>query len=451
MTSTSTRTDSAGDLGPRRPFDWEAAGRELGATLDGFGAIVVIGSDPVATGKVAVGVARTQAKRRRVALGDLFAESPPIQELVTSDDPHGLVDSFLYGVSLTRIAHPVADAGELHVMPSGTEPPSYEEMLPNPRWSRLASGFREVGALLVLAAPVSAPRIEALVGMLDGAVLVGESLPRDLPVSQVISTVREPRPAQRPPVDGAEEPESDKPEWNRRRIATAAGIALTLLLAAAAAWLAYRPLAEGGVHPNQGPKPDTTRGLHAIVTTPASADSTVKDTTPTVTVPRVTNPADSAQASSFAVELAAANSQAGAIMRLQQIGKDLPVATFSPVQIQGTRWFYVIGGAFTDRASADSLLAALRRRKILDSLSGEVVQAPFAFLIDTGVKAAAVPGMVATYADHGQPVYALRQTDGTAWLLAGAFQTVEQSSMYAETLRASNITPVLVYRKGRPF
>jgi hypothetical protein len=59
--------------------------------------------------------------------------------------------------------------------------------------------------------------------------------------------------------------------------------------------------------------------------------------------------------------------------------------------------------------------------------------------------------MVATYADHGQPVYALRQTDGTAWLLAGAFQTVEQSSMYAETLRASNIPPVLVYRKGRPF
>jgi len=452
MTSTSTRTDSAGDFGPRRPFDWEAAGRELGATLDGFGAIVVVGSDPVATGKVAVGIARAQAARRRVAVGDLFAESPPIQELVTSDDPHGLVDSFLYGVSLTRIAHPVADAGDLHVMPSGTEPPSYEEMLPNPRWSRLASGFREVGALLVLAAPVSAPRIEALVGMLDGAVLVGESLPRDVPVAQVISTVREPRAMQRPPLSDAEEPEPEKPTWNRRRIATAAGIALTLLLAAAAAWLAYRPLADGGAHPNQGPKPDTTRGLHGIVTAqPAPSDSAARDTAPAVTVPRVTNPADSAQASAFAVELAAANSQAGAILRLQQIGKNLPGATFSPVQIQDTRWFYVIGGAYPDRASADSLLAALRRRKILDSLSGEVVRAPFAFLIDSGVKAAAVPGMVATYADHAQPVYALRQADGTVWLLAGAFQTVEQSSMYAETLRASNITPVLVYRKGRPF
>lgn len=450
MTPPVTRAETPRDLTPRRPFDWEAAGREVGATLDGFGAIVVIGSDPVATGKVAVGLARAQAARRRVAVGDLFAESPPIQELVTSDDPHGIVDSFLYGVSLTRIAQPVPDAGQLHVMPSGTEPPSYEEILPNPRWSRLAAGFREVGALLVLAAPASAPRIESLVAALDGAVLVGESLPRDVPVAQVISTVREPRAAPRPSSSDEGEPTPAVPAWTGRRIATVAGIALTLVLAAAAAWLAYRPLAEHGVR-NLGPKPDTARGLNAVLSAqPAAVSDSATDTTAALTVPRVTNPADSLQAAPFAVELAAANSQAGAILRLQQIGKTLPAATFSPVVIQGARWFEVIGGAFTDRASADSLLASLRRRKILDSLSGTVVQVPFAFLIGA-VKAAAVPGMVATYADHGQPVYALRQADGTAWLLVGAFETIEQSSMYAETLRASNITPVLVYRKGRPF
>src|SRR5512143_2535692 len=136
----------------RRAFDWEAAAREFGETLDGFNALVVIGTDPVATGRAAVGIARAQATRRRVAVGDLFAESPPIQALVHTDDPHGLVDSFLYGVSISKIAYPVPDAGQLFVMPSGTEPPTYEEVLPNPRWHRFAVGFCEVGALIVLAA-----------------------------------------------------------------------------------------------------------------------------------------------------------------------------------------------------------------------------------------------------------------------------------------------------------
>ena len=59
-------------------------------------------------------------------------------------------------------------------------------------------------------------------------------------------------------------------------------------------------------------------------------------------------------------------------------------------------------------------------------LGGEsVVRLPFAFLIDS-VPASAVPGMVASYADRGQPVYALRQSNGIAWLLVGAFESVEQ-------------------------
>src|SRR5205823_4936922 len=83
---------------------------------------------------------------------------------------------------------------------------------------------------------------------------------------------------------------------------------------------------------------------------------------------------------------------------------------------QGARWFKVISGAYANRADADSLLAALRRRKVLDAGSGAVTRLPFAFLIESSVPAAAVSGMLANYADRGQPVYALRQTDGTEWL-----------------------------------
>jgi hypothetical protein len=437
---------------PRRGFDWEAAAETLGQSLDDYHALVVIGVDPVSTGRVAVALGRAQATRRRVAVGDLFAESPPIQELVQSDDPHGLVDSFLYGVSLSRIAYEVPGAGQLFVMPSGTEPPTYEEMLGNPRWERLAAGFREVGALLILAAPASAPDIEKLVSVTDGAILVGEGVPRRLPVAQVIASVREARPetTERPlePAAGPRRP------WSKKRIAAVGGAILTVLLAGVALWLAMRPFASGGGH--TGPSPDTTKGLKAVVSA-VSPDTAVRpstDSTPvaTITIPQVVNPNDSSQAAGFAVQLMAANTLAGAILKLQQDGKNMPAATFAPVlDAQGARWYKVLSGASVDRAGADSLLLELRRRKVLDSDRGTVVRLPFAFLIDSAVSAAAVPGMVAQYADRGQPVYALRQANGTAWLLVGAFESVDESGLYAESLRASGITPVLVYRKGRTF
>jgi hypothetical protein len=434
----------------RRGFDWEAAGRDFGGTLDGYSALIVIGSDPVATGRVAIGLARTQAMRRRVAVGDLFAESPPIQELVTTDDPHGLVDSFLYGVSISRIAYPVPDAGQLFVMPSGTEAPTYEEILPHPRWHRLAAGFREVGALLVLAAPANAPNIQDLVAAADGAVLVGEAAPRQLPLAAIVGTVREPRSAQPEP---AAPPAAAPAPWFKRRAALIPGIALTVLLVAIGLWLAYRPFDRSG-RPSTGPKPDTARGVGKVLPVGPEAGTAADSAAASnaaANLPHLINPEDSAGAAGVAVELLAANTQAGAILKLQQDGKNLPAATFSPVLIQNARWFKVIAGAFPRRAEADSLLTALRRRRMLDAASGTVVRLPFAFLIDSGVPPGAVAGMVATYADRGQPVYALRQPNGSAWLFAGAFESPAQSSLYAESLRASGITPVLVYRKGRPF
>jgi len=451
----------------RRGFDWEAAGREIGQTLAEYHAVVVVGSDPVATGRVAVGLAREQALQRRVAIGDLFAESPPIQELVTTDDPHGLVDSFLYGISLSRIAQPVPDAGQLFVMPSGTEPPDYEEILPSPRWHRLAAGFREVGALLVLAAPATAPQIVKLVSATDGVVLVGDTVPAEIPVSRVITSVREPRRQESPsPIVGV--PHAPQRMWSRTRVAATAGVGLTVVAAAVAAWLAYRPLADSGKSPLRkvpdcaalaaaGHPCAPTSGAGVAIRPDSAGRDSSADTAagPAVTLvpPAVANPADSSNSVPFAVQLMAANTEAGAILKLQKDGKDLPAATFAPAIIQGARWFKVVSGAFGTRAGADSLLNTLRRRNML--LGNEsVVKLPFAFLIDSGVPAAAVPRMVAEFANRGQPVYALRQANGGAWLLVGAYDSPEQAALYLESLksiRASGFQPVLVYRKGRPF
>ena len=94
-------------------LDWEVRGHELGPTLDEWHAIVVTGADAHATAQVALGIGRVQAQHRRVAIGDLFGDTEPLQSLVETTDPHGLVDSFMYGISLNKIAYLVPDAGDL--------------------------------------------------------------------------------------------------------------------------------------------------------------------------------------------------------------------------------------------------------------------------------------------------------------------------------------------------
>jgi hypothetical protein len=352
-------------------------------------------------------------------------------------------------------------------MPSGTEPPTYDEMFPNPRWHRLSAGFREMSALLVLAAPAGAPHIEKLVAACDGAVLVGEAVPPQVPVARIIGTVREPRQAVLSPIVGIPVLQAPapppKPRWTPKRVAAAggAGVTLALTLAAMTAWLAYRPLA-GNARPRppldcdpagQTARPcaPTRANVLGIRPVPSLRDSLL-DTTRVVDAPRVppvVNPADSTMVAAFAVELMAANTQAGAIFKLQKDGKNLPAATFARIDVQGVPWFKVVSGAYVNRADADSLLANLRRRNVLQT--GEsVVKRPYAFLVDS-VPGAAVPGMVAGYADRGIPVYALRQANGTAWLLVGAYESLQQAALDVSSLRASSISPVLVYRKGRPF
>ena len=260
---------------PTADFDWEREGATVGATLDGVYAIVVLGDDADATARVAMGIARAQARHRRVAVGDLLGEAPPIQSLVQDEVAHGITDSFVYGVSMTKIAYPVDEAGELFVMPSGTEPIDYDAILPNARWRRLASGFREVGALLVLAAPASARRIEELVGGLDGAVLVGEMVPRNLPVAQVLAGVRMPRatkaelpdiavPVPSPPVAPATTP-STGGRWLRYLAA-----AIVIAIVAIVVWLIYSPMRDGPpAQPHRWPPQPQRRRLRVAPPLPA--------------------------------------------------------------------------------------------------------------------------------------------------------------------------------------
>jgi hypothetical protein len=559
-------------------FDWENAGRELGESLNDYCALVVIGADPVITGRAAVGIARAQSSHRRVAVGDLFADSPPIQELVQTEDPHGLVDSFVYGVSLSRIAYPVRGAGQLYVMPSGTEPPNYADILQNPRWHRLAAGFREIRALLVIAVPADAANIEKLVAATDGAVLIGNAAPAELPPSGVVASLREPKrirmpgatistpfarmtgkttvdrtkvdkaKVDKPKVDrttvertsvdrtsverasverasverasverasverasverttvdkprvdrtslertsvdrtSVERTSVDKPTFDpttfdpsefeepRRRLPTAAiaaiaGVILTAGLTGGALWLASRPITDAERLQAERVQCDSSSQAGCVNDQPTPVIPVSRDTprrstagfengsvAQTSSAPgvKIANPGDSVAASAYAVELSVHNTQPAAILDVQSDGKNLPAMTYSPFMVDTGRWFKVVTGAFTKRSDADSLLSRLAQQNKLRG--GEhVVKLPFAFLIDSVSASAApgaVPAMLANYADQGRPVYALRQSNGSAWLLIGAYETAEQALLNVATVRsATDGAPKLVYRKGRPF
>src|SRR5690242_1959871 len=178
-----------------RGFDWEAAGRGLGESLNLHHAVVVVGNDATHTGQVAIGIARAQSAHRRVTLGDLFADSPPIRALTRDDDSHGLVEAIEYGISLPRISRPVAGAARLAVIPSGSEPPNYDDLFANPRWARLTEDFRKSSSLLVLAAPATAPAVAELVAATDGVVVVGDAMPAGVDPSSVVAMLRESKPA----------------------------------------------------------------------------------------------------------------------------------------------------------------------------------------------------------------------------------------------------------------
>ena len=449
-----------------RTMDWNEEGRRIGATLDAFHAIVVVGTDPVATAETAVGIARVQAVHRRVALGDLLGEAPPIQALVQSDDPHGVVDSFLYGVSLSKIAQRVPDSGELFVMPTGIGPVDYEELFGNDRWRRLIAGFREVGALLVIAAPATAPMVHALVDVSDGAVIVGDVVPAEVSVAQSLAWVR-PRRGAAPPagetakaVGAADSAPTDIPvvreEPSRLPRVIAAVVAL-LLLAGVAYWglgaysqrrAAARATADSAAAVAAA-RVRVTDSIARLRRDSIARDSLERMGADSFPVYSPANPTDSAAAVGYSVLLSKYNTKSGAILDLFGRFARLPASTYG--METPSRFYLLLAGAFPSRAAAESLLVRLRVQGMLARDFGSVDRYPLAFLVDSAVAPRDAPARLNRYHARGLPVYALRQPNGSARLFFGAYANPEQAALAVPQVREAGMRPLLMYRTGRAF
>lgn len=447
---------TAGPPPPVSDFDFEAAGRELSPGLDRLNAVAVLGSDADQTARVALGIARAQARKRRVAIGDLFGESEPLQALVGTDDPHGLADVFEYGVSISKVAYQVAGEAQLFVMPSGVFMADEAAIMSNRRWSRLANGFREEKALLIVVAHTGAADVEALVLQLDGAVIVGGTAPARLPVARVVATIR----PHAPVVIERRAPMAAPPRGKKYvvrgprslwRLGATIGLVITAVFVSVGFWLATRPFARSEWAP-LWLRGDTSR-VEFSGLGPEAADSARRaDSISQIEKAMgLFTAADSASVVPFALSLVSHNTQAGALLELRRNGATLPAGTFTPVLIRETPWFRVVAGAYPDSASAAALLDTLRARGMSDAGRVVIDRFPYALLVQRDVPDSAVGTRVALLQSRGLPVYALLQSNGTARLYAGAFRTPEEATLLIEAMRDAGIATSLVYRTGRAY
>ena len=422
---------------------WEAAGSRVAETVDGASAVVVLGHDPIATACVTLGIARAQAQHRRVAVGDLIGDVAPLRDLVTDDDPHGLTDAFLYGVSLNKIARQIDNIGNLHILPSGSEQAVQDEILRNDRWRRLASGFREVGALMLIAAPAAVPGVEDLVAMLDGVVLVGGAM-NPLPNAPVFAEVSSP-PRRASPRPAPPPPTAVRTPGQRRRWVVP--VAAAAAIVAIAAVLGRNYFAR-----SQSQPPALQRDSAA-----ASSDSLMVATAPAIdSSPPLTpaNAADSASASPYAVQIAMVDTEDGAAIRVRAGGGDFPVGTYAPVSRGADlhTWYKVVTGAYVSRDRAEQLLAFLRTRGLVPDRWGTVVRAPLALQLATAPSPTEAAAVIADFSSRRIPAYGLLQRDGSVRVYVGAFESPEEASLFKTTLKTTkNIDATLVYRVGRAY
>ncbi len=435
---------------------WHDEGRRVASALDTVGSALVIGRDPEIAAWVALGIARAQAERRRVAVADLVGEVAPLQALVDQDDdPHGISDSFLYGVSLNKIARPADAAGNLFLLPSGSEAVAVEEIFRSDRWRRLASGFREVDALLLLVAHADTPGLDALATSVDGVVIAGDAsgaLPDAAPPLAVVGApTRRARPAvprvmagTRTERDADESTAGGAPARPSRRAAYLVA-ALAALALIAAVVLFARQRAQGATGPRTAIPTDSARGALADSVRAAAAPPP-PDTLPLLAVDSAAATADTAM---WAVNVVSSSVRDEVRIPAGVDLATLPVVTLVPLLKEGSEWYELYVGAFGQRAQADSMLDVLRARRVLGATSGRITRVPLALLIADSVPAARVPERLQALTRQNIPAYPMSRGNGTVALYAGAFQTRDEAALLTRTLQAAGITPKLVYRTGR--
>lgn len=419
------------DLVP--PEVWADEGRRIAAQLADIAAAVVIGRDADAAAAVALGLARACAGERRVAVADLIGN---VAALTPLDDQPGLLECLRDGTAISDIGQPVADAPDVYVLPAGRGPIAERWVFESARWERLVGGFRKVDALLLLVAHAGTPGLERLIDRVDGVVAV-DLPPAQLRTLPLIATVEHPEPElppipRTPPLAGLAVPAARAPRKRGRWILAAVAIAVGI----AALGVRFRPV------------PEDAPVVVAPLAEPPAAAAPVVD----FTLGPIVNPADSAAALRFSVELVAANSLSGANSGLTSRGDPYPIPTVAPVLLGSapTVWYRAMVGAWATKAEAEAWLERERALGLVRGSVGRVVEAPLALQLFEGPREEALSQSLRLDREDVR-VYALETSDGRVRLLAGAFESASQALWFAAQLNGRGLSPQLAYRTGRTY
>ncbi len=399
-------------------------------------AVAIVGESRTDVAREALKIARAESQGRPVLLVDLLGHGSTLDQLFSDDDPHGVSDGARYGVSLARLARPVPDTDSLFVVPGGLESPLVDDVLGDHMWGSWSEQCRRAGALLVVAAPADLPAVGQAIDQLEGVVIVGDAAP---PRSQapLIGRVRSPRNR----TGGVPTPRAITPEemaavrqatpWRPGR--TMVAVALGSLLLVVLVWWAVRSgwLGGFGTLTSQAQVRTVSEGVAAGDLSTAAAV-----------------PAE--EAAAWSVELASLNSLDGARQRVLQTLDSVPVPTFSPMHpgTSSSLWYRVVAGAFHSRSSADSLLAVLRARGVVDEGGGTVVSVPLGWLMEDSVDVAQLAARLLAWRQQGLPAYALQDGNGIVRIYAGAFATEEEGMMFRPMLDSLNLHATLTARVG---
>jgi cell division septation protein DedD len=424
---------------------------------------------------------------RRVALVDLSLDKPVLHAAAAEQQETGIVDAFLFGASLQHVTAP-QDVPGLHFIGAGSRAPDAEEIWGSPRWRRLAKGFSNQSAVLLLFLPPRALTKLALEPDLvvafasDGApdegaepVPIRTILERGSPVTFVVpQTAPEPlRPT--PPRSVIVPPREyarGRPRPRRWRVIGLAALGVVVTGAVAAAVLLVSDGSDSSVARESVAMPteadrdepmtqateapvDTQTAVDSAPTGPLATDSisggidaqgavdpqAAAGETPRPQTEAPVGPTDESDSLYYSVQVAAFTRLDDAATHADAYVTGGFSATISAVRdARGSIWYRVLVGSATSPAAAAAMRSELRSAGLLEPTVGLLLRTPHALYVQAAEDSTAAAEAHRGLRQSGLPTYILEMPDGSYGLFLGAFETIEQALLTDSVLTASQFT-----------
>ncbi|HUG41354.1 MAG TPA: SPOR domain-containing protein [Longimicrobiales bacterium] len=417
--------------------------------------LLLVAADPDdAAARAAIALAAARAGRGLpTVLAEADLDAPRLHRLLDVPNLEGLVDVFLFGASLERIAvRPEAFAFDF--APAGAYAPDPAEVLQSPRWDRIAEELTGDGALLMVFVPAAAPGARELSRRIGRAVVLGNdaaaarAMGRLDPACAILGALDPaPTPVQEPegvpaPAESVARgaprapgrPDLTEPVVIRkpRKQRNYTPLVLLGLLAAlaAGAWFGYRQLF--------GDEPA------AAAVAPEAAGPGERGAPVETAIP-------------YSVAVEAHQEMEPAVERVRGLQRAEPAIGFfvAPLSVQGRLYYRVLAGPVADREAATALMQRLvvgGHKTDMDDWA--LLATTHAFHLGDYETMAEARSRVLALSAAGIPSYTVPQRYESGQyryrVYGGAYQNEAEADVMREMLENAGESARLVERVGEP-